>query len=161
MSASELSATLWRQRELLEMLQFKYEEQQLILAAGKSRWAPHAAREIEVVVGRLATANIETSVAISAVAHEWGLRENVLLRDLVNAAPDDVWKDILTGHIDAVVELIIDIREVRNAIDREPTGNSETQTEANDSNENWRTTYTARGKTDHTTQTARLIDASL
>ncbi|MDQ1583914.1 MAG: hypothetical protein QOF36_1968 [Microbacteriaceae bacterium] len=151
MSANELSATLWRQRELLEILLFKYEEQHMILAAGKTRWAPHASREIEVVVGRLGTANVATSIAISAVARDWGLAGDVLLRDLVDAAPDPVWKDILTAHIDAVIELITEIRSLREASSREPA----------DEIPGVPSTYTASGTPDHTISTARLIDASL
>ena len=36
MGANELSALLWRERELLELLSFKLEEEQLLLTAGKS-----------------------------------------------------------------------------------------------------------------------------
>jgi len=46
MAASELSAQLWKERELLELLLFKLEEEQLLLIAGKSRWISHATREV-------------------------------------------------------------------------------------------------------------------
>ena len=36
MGVSELSTELWRQRELLEQLLFKFEEERLLLIAGKS-----------------------------------------------------------------------------------------------------------------------------
>ena len=39
MGANELSMQLWRERELLEMLLFKLDEQQLLLAAGRTREA--------------------------------------------------------------------------------------------------------------------------
>jgi hypothetical protein len=151
MSTNELSAALWRQRDLLEMLLFKYEEQQWIHAAGKTRWAPHATREIEVVVKRLGTANVATSVAISAVARGWGLSEDVLLRDLVDIAPDPVWKDILASHVDAIIGLIVEIRALRDAGDNETV----------DGIPGVPTTYTQHGTTDHTIPTARLIDATL
>ena len=50
MSVNELSAVLWRERELLELLTFKLEEEQLLLAAGRSRWVSHASREVEQVL---------------------------------------------------------------------------------------------------------------
>jgi len=37
-SLSDLSSILWREREMLELLLFKLEEEQLILASGRSRW---------------------------------------------------------------------------------------------------------------------------
>ncbi len=38
MSFDELSAVLWRERELLETLLFKLEAEELIIASGRSRW---------------------------------------------------------------------------------------------------------------------------
>ena len=37
MSANDLSACLWRERELLDLLAFKLEEEQFLLTTGKSR----------------------------------------------------------------------------------------------------------------------------
>ena len=53
MSLTDLSSVLWRSRELLELLLFKLEEEQLLLAANRSRWLAHATREVEVVLDRL------------------------------------------------------------------------------------------------------------
>src|SRR4051812_39244560 len=44
MALTEVSNVLWRERELLEMLLFKLEEEQLLLTAGRTRWLPHATR---------------------------------------------------------------------------------------------------------------------
>ena len=57
MGVNELSAVLWRERELLELLTFKLEEEQLLLTAGKSRWIEHATREVEQVLERLRSAD--------------------------------------------------------------------------------------------------------
>ena len=38
MSLTELVNTLWRQREALELLLFKLEEERLVLASGRQRW---------------------------------------------------------------------------------------------------------------------------
>ena len=38
MGLSEVSNILWRQRQLLELLLFKLEEEQLVLTAGRTRW---------------------------------------------------------------------------------------------------------------------------
>ena len=40
MAIHELSALLWRERELLDVLTFKLEEEQLLLTSGKSRSSP-------------------------------------------------------------------------------------------------------------------------
>ncbi|HEX4777551.1 MAG TPA: flagellar protein FlgN, partial [Acidimicrobiia bacterium] len=53
MSLSDVSNILWRERQLLELLLFKLEEEQMILAGGRTRWLPHATREVETVLGEL------------------------------------------------------------------------------------------------------------
>ena len=88
--AQELSALLWKERELLELLTFKLEEEQLILTSGKSRWLSHATREVEQVVDRLRMAGLGRTVEVAAVAKEWGTEESATLRDLVAQAPQDL-----------------------------------------------------------------------
>ena len=111
MGANELSAQLWRQRELLELLLFKYEEERLLLAAGKTRWIPQATREIEKVVERLKEASLSLSVALVDVAKVWQLPDGALLRDVVNAAPELMWRDIFNEHLNALIGLITEIGE--------------------------------------------------
>ena len=138
--ANELTAQLWRQRELLEMLLFKYEEERLLRAAGMTRWYAAATRELEAVIDRLATTNLSTGVAISGVASAWGLPADVLLRDLAEDAPSVMWREILAEHLNALVTLISEIRELRARADG---------------------TYRADGTADHINQAARLLDTVL
>jgi acyl-CoA synthetase (AMP-forming)/AMP-acid ligase II len=46
----KLSQVLWRERELLETLQYRLEVEQLVMAAGRTRWLAHATREVETVL---------------------------------------------------------------------------------------------------------------
>ncbi len=50
----DLSLILWRERELLETLLYKLEQEQLVLASGRTRWLARAAREVETVLRRSA-----------------------------------------------------------------------------------------------------------
>ena len=50
MGLADLASILWREREMLELLLFKLEEEQLVLAGGRTRWLAHATREVEVVL---------------------------------------------------------------------------------------------------------------
>ena len=45
MGLQEVSTTLWQERNLLELLLFKLEEEQLLLAAGRTRWLARATRD--------------------------------------------------------------------------------------------------------------------
>jgi hypothetical protein len=112
-SAQDLSALLWRERELLELLTFKLEEEQLLLTAGKTKWLPHATREVEQVMDRLREAGLGRSIAVSALAREWGADENATLRELVAHAPLGPWSDIFTAHLHAMTDLAGQIKQLR------------------------------------------------
>ncbi len=113
MSANELSACLWRERELLDLLVFKLEEEQFLLTSGKTRWLQYATREVEQVMERLRTAGLSRTVEAAVVAAEWGADGEVTLRELVSLAPDGPWSDILAAHLAAMTELTNQIRELR------------------------------------------------
>ena len=63
MAAHDLSMQLMRERDLLEVLLFKLDEQQMLLATGRNRWIHHAANEIERVIAAMPT------VALSPVSY--------------------------------------------------------------------------------------------
>ncbi|WP_210507534.1 flagellar export chaperone FlgN [Naasia sp. SYSU D00057] len=115
MSANDLSTLLWRERELLELLLFKLEEEQLLLSAGKAKWLPFATREVEQVLVRLRQAGIERTVESAALAQEWGAGDEATLRDLVRHAPADAWRDIFQSHLTALTALTAQIADIRDA----------------------------------------------
>lgn len=100
MSLTEVSSILWRERELLELLLFKLEEEQLLLAAGRSRWLGHATREVEMVLDEIRRAEVGRAVEVEAVAAELGLGSGATLRELAECAPAP-WDDILREHRNA------------------------------------------------------------
>lgn len=113
MGASELSTELWRQRELLEQLLFKFEEERLLLVAARSRWIPHATREIETVVSRLKASSLSLSIAISDAAADWGLPPEARLRDIVAKAPAGAWTEILRSHVQILTELTGEVTAIQ------------------------------------------------
>ena len=118
MAASELSAQLWKERELLELLLFKLEEEQLLLISGKSRWISHATREVEQVMERMRAVGLARTVEVAVVAEEWGIGPDATLRELAAAAPSGIWSDIFTSHLTAMTELTGQIAEVRDTNER-------------------------------------------
>jgi len=118
MGANELSALLWRERELLELLTFKLEEEQLLLTAGRTRWIDHATREVEQVLDRLRSAGLERSVEVSSVAQQWGTDEEAPLRDIIAAAPAGPWGEIFTAHLKAMTDLTARIAQLRDENER-------------------------------------------
>lgn len=115
MGAQELSAVLWRERELLDLLVFKLEVEQLLLVAGKSRWLHLATQEVELVLDRVKTAEFERAIEVSAAADEWGVGGDPTLRQLVENAPEGAWRDTFAAHLAALQKLAEQIAALRDA----------------------------------------------
>ena len=73
MGLADLSSILWREREMLELLLFKLEEEQLVLASGRSRWLAHATREVEVVLEQIRSTEVIRATEVEAVGTALGL----------------------------------------------------------------------------------------
>ncbi|MFH5824911.1 flagellar export chaperone FlgN [Georgenia sp. AZ-5] len=116
MGANELSTLLWRERDLLELLLFKLEEEQLLLTAGRTRWLGHATREVEQVLEKLRAASLSRTLEAGSVAADWGLPEDATLRELAAGAPAlGPWRELLETHLAALVALTSSIRQVRDS----------------------------------------------
>jgi len=115
MGTNELSMRLWHERELLEMLLFKLEVQQLLLSAGSGRWMHFVTHEIEQVVDRLRTTGIARVVDAAAVAEEWGAPEGATLREIIEHAPSDAWRDVFEDHLRVLSQLVAEIGQLRDA----------------------------------------------
>lgn len=111
MPLNNVSTILWRERQLLELLLFKLEEEQLLLAAGRTRWLARAANEVESVLEEISAAELARSVEVDAVAADLGLGSNPSLGDLVDAAPAP-WSGIFADHRDAFLAMTQEILAV-------------------------------------------------
>jgi len=96
----KLSQILWRERELLDTLLFKLEEEQMVLASGRTRWLVRAAREVENVVETIRETEILRAVAADEAAASLGVGHNPSLRALAEAV-DEPWRSILLDHHEA------------------------------------------------------------
>lgn len=114
MSLTDLSSVLWRSRELLELLLFKLEEEQLLLAAGRSRWLAHATREVEVVLEQIRQTEVARAAYSQAVAGELGLSLEASLAELADTAPAP-WSDLLHQHRKAFLTLTSEISAMAGA----------------------------------------------
>ena len=108
MGVTEVSNVLWREREQLELLLFKLDEEQMVLTSGRSRWLAHATREVEIVLGQIRETEVLRAVEVDAYAESVGLGPSPSLRDLSLASPEP-WRELLLAHRDALVELTTEI----------------------------------------------------
>jgi hypothetical protein len=100
MTLTEVSNILWRERQLLELLLFKLEEEQLLLASGRSRWLAHATREVETVLAEIKRVELTRAADVEALAVSLGLSPNASLRDLAESAPSP-WDSVFDDHREA------------------------------------------------------------
>lgn len=114
MGLAEVSSTLWRQRELLELLLFKLEEEQVLLASGRSRWLARATREVEVVLEEIRRAELLRAVQVDEVSTELGLGPGPSLRALADASPEP-WRSLLHEHRQAFLTATTDIQAMADA----------------------------------------------
>jgi hypothetical protein len=161
MGAQELSTRLWQERELLDLLVFKLEEEQLLLTSGKTRWLGFATREVEQVLERLRAAGIDRTVEVAAVAVEWGLPDDATLRQLIAAAPTSAWADALTGHLQALTDLTAQITALRDSNLQYLRAASRSTQETLARLDAESGTYDATGAAEASRATARLFESDL
>ncbi|PZE75795.1 flagellar protein FlgN [Curtobacterium sp. MCBD17_034] len=162
MGMNELSAVLWRERELLELLTFKLEEEQLLLTAGRSRWVDHASREVEQVLERLRAVGLERSVESAAVAEQLGAPTDAPLREIVSAAaPEGPWGEILAAHLRAMIELTAQVAALRDENERFLRAAARATQETLAGAVGEVATYDGRGSADAGAAGAHFFDGSL
>jgi hypothetical protein len=97
MGLAEVSTILWRERELLELLLFKLDEEQLLLAAGRTRWLARATREVEVVLAEIRRTELARATEVDHAASLLGLGTSPSLTRLADACPEP-WCGLLRDH---------------------------------------------------------------
>lgn len=108
MGLPEVSTILWRERNLLELLLFKLEEERLLLTAGLNRWLPRATREVELVLTELQRIEGSRAGALDGLAAELGLEPGRTLLEVAAAAPPP-WDGLLEQHQEA---FLVTVREI-------------------------------------------------
>src|SRR4051812_28211881 len=156
MGFAEVSTVLWTEREMLELLLFKLEEEQLVLATGRGRWLAHATREVEMVLDQIRQTEVLRAAEVAAVGAELGLGENPSLSQLADAIGEP-WAALFRDHRKTFLSLTAEISALAEANrDLLSTGQRavrETMLAVAGSVE----TYGRRGETVTATPRARLI----
>jgi flagellar biosynthesis/type III secretory pathway chaperone len=102
MSMPDLAAVMWRQRELLERLVYRLECEQLLLAAGRTRFLAQATSEVEALLEDLQIVEMQRAAAADQVAHEIGIAPGATLEELAGSAQPP-WTGVLLEHRHALV----------------------------------------------------------
>jgi hypothetical protein len=160
MGLEAVSRILWKERELLELLLFKLEEEQLVLASGRTRWLPHATREVEAVLAEIRRMELLRAVEVDAVAVELGLQPGASLGAMADAAPAP-WDELLRSHRQSFLSLTAEIHGVaesnRELLSAGQRATRETLLSLGDGIE----TYTPSGTTASVGQSRRIVDEAV
>ncbi len=160
MGLNELSTVLWRERELLEMLLFKLEEEELILASGRTRWIGRATREVEAVLEQIRGLELGRAIEADDAAREVGIEEGASLLEIAKAAPSP-WNDLLRSHHVALTDVTSQIDALAHS-NRDVLAQSVRATqEAMVGVSNASTTYDPKGGQGQRIDSAFLFDQAL
>lgn len=107
-AVEQLSHVLWRERELLEELNYALEVEQLVLASGRTRWLMRSATQVESVLEDLRQTEILRATAAHAAGSESGLGPEPSLQQLATELPDP-WGEIYREHREALLGMTAEI----------------------------------------------------
>ncbi len=112
----DLSATLQRERELLDQLRFRFVETRLLLAAGELRYLGWATEEIHQARMRATEADLLRAAQVQRIAAECDRRHTPTLRE-VAARSGRPWAGILRDHHEGLCAMVSEIEVIghRNA----------------------------------------------
>lgn len=160
MTLNSLSEALWRERQLLELLLFKLEEEQLLLTSGRTRWLAQATREVESVLDEIRSAEIARALEVDELAPSLGLPGTAGLSELAAVAPPP-WDELLRAHRDAFASLTAEISRLaddnRELLAMSHRATQETLASLQDSVR----TYDGSGQTRADAPAAQLLDRSI
>ena len=108
MSIPDLAAVLWRQRELLERLVYRLECEQLLLAAGRTRFLGMATGEVEQLLDELAVVELQRASIADRVSVEAGIETGASLEDIA-AGVQPPWTEVLLEHRQALLTLTAEL----------------------------------------------------
>jgi hypothetical protein len=114
MSLPDLAAVLWRQRELLELLAYRLECEQLMLAGGRTKWLPAATTEVETLLDQLTVIEMQRAAVSDSAARDLGLPAGATLEDLA-ATAQPPWTEVLLEHRTALISVATELSYLADA----------------------------------------------
>lgn len=126
MGLAEMSNVLWRQRQLLDLLQFRMTVEQSLLVGRQVRWLARATDEVEAVLEEMRQTELLRAVVVDQVAAELGLGVDASLQDIIEASPSP-WDEIFEEHRRAFLVLTDEVQAIA-ATNRELLGREQRAT---------------------------------
>jgi flagellar biosynthesis/type III secretory pathway chaperone len=108
MSLPDLAAVLWRQRELLERLVYRLECEQLLMAAGRTRFLGLATAEVEGLLDELRLLELQRGAVADDVCVEVGLEPGASLEEIAGSVQPP-WTEVLIEHRHALLTVTAEL----------------------------------------------------
>jgi flagellar biosynthesis/type III secretory pathway chaperone len=108
MTIPDLAAVLWRQRELLERLVYRLECEQLLMAAGRTRFLGMATAEVEALLDELGVVEMQRAAVADRVATAAGLEPGASLQEIAGSVQPP-WTEVLLEHRQALTSLTTEL----------------------------------------------------
>jgi hypothetical protein len=110
---AELSRVLWQQRNLIEVLEYRLEIQQLLMIAGKTARLALAVGEVEVALADIRSVEERRVSVVSRTAVSMGLPSSATLTQIRNQAPEP-WDYVLADHQTELQRLVASTEDLAN-----------------------------------------------
>jgi len=104
---AELSSVLWKQRNQIEMLQYRLEVQQLICATATERRLQIAVDEVEVALEEIRRSERARDAVVRQCAQLLALASDASLADIRSRVPEP-WHSMLADHQEALLAMVAD-----------------------------------------------------
>ncbi len=108
---AQLSRVLWQQRDLIEVLEYRLEVQQLLMIAGRSDRLSIAVGEVEGALDAIRTVEETRLRVVAEAATALGLPPTATLTQIRTAAPEP-WDFVLGDHHSAFLRLVASTEEL-------------------------------------------------
>lgn len=106
-----VSATLWSERETLELLLFTLTVERFVLSGGSARWLNRADADVRAAIERLRTSEVIRAAEVESLAATLGMPVGTSLAELAAGAPEP-WPLVLTDHRTALRALVAEVEAV-------------------------------------------------
>jgi flagellar biosynthesis/type III secretory pathway chaperone len=160
MACAELSESLWRVRDLLELLAYRVEVQRALVETGRATWIARSTREVDQLLQQIRTAELMRAIETAPAAQALMLSDDASLGEIAAAAPAP-WDHVIAEHRHALLEATSDLTQAALA-NRDLRANGARAVEdvlAQFSGPHTSSTYSAAGTPEHD-PTRRLFDQS-
>jgi len=110
---AELSRVLWQQRNLIEVLEYRLEVQQLLMISGRAERLALAVGEVEVALTDIRTIEERRVAIVSRAAVALGLPSSATLTQIRSKAPEP-WDYVLADHQTELQRLVSSTEDLAN-----------------------------------------------